>query len=457
MNVQLQLDPHGQYTNLDVVTGRVILHNPSSTTISHITVKLEAESRTRLLAPPSQDPRQNRRNEPRPVLEVHKLPFNNSCNASNNLATSLNFGGFSLPIEMARPATQHVKTTLPPSIYFPGEAEIRYFLKTTVNRPSLLKENPRAFANLTFVPIEPPRTRQDGEVYARRQHQFTHPPAFQDRKGGLLGSLMKDKEKMGSPASPTSGSLPPARFSIDARLPNPAVLTCGQDLPIKILVKQLNERSEELYLQTLQIELIGFTKVRAHEAARMETNSWVIISLSNLNQPIGAFNDPAETETELTKELWFGHKLPDTVAPSFVTCNISRSYELQVSVGLSYGPRSGAHQQNIVLPLRIACEVFSGIAPPPDLIKRMDSAPIRPTTQIPVQGPGSKLPTYSAQQAPSNAPQPQAPAYEEAPPSYEDAVGQDLPPINGPRPGYNPPPAPEGESRITGDEKRRHL
>lgn len=154
---------------------------------------------------------------------------------------------------------------------------------------------------------------------------------------------------MGSPASPTSGPLAPARFSIDARIPNPAVLTCGQDLPIKILVKQLNERSEELYLQTLQIELIGFTKVRAHEATRTETNSWVIISLSNLNQPIGAFNDPAETETELTKELWYGHRLPDTVAPSFVTCNISRSYELQVSTGLSYGPRGGAVSLSIIV------------------------------------------------------------------------------------------------------------
>lgn len=147
---------------------------------------------------------------------------------------------------------------------------------------------------------------------------------------------------MGTPASPVSGQLPPARFIIDARLPNPAILTCGQDLPIKILLKQLNERSEELYLQTLQIELIGYTKVRAHEATRTETNSWVIISLSNLNQPIGAFNDPVDTETELTKELWYGHRLPDTVAPSFITCNISRSYELQVSAGLSYGPRGGA-------------------------------------------------------------------------------------------------------------------
>jgi hypothetical protein len=52
----------------------------------------------------------------------------------------------------ARAPTQHVKATLPPSIYFPGEAEIRYYLKVTVNRPSLLKENPRQ-VSLTLISL----------------------------------------------------------------------------------------------------------------------------------------------------------------------------------------------------------------------------------------------------------------------------------------------------------------
>jgi hypothetical protein len=106
---------------------------------------------------------------------------------------------------------------------------------------------------------------------------------------------------------------------------------------LKLLIKQLSERSEPLHLQTLQIELVGHTQVRAHEAARTEGNSWVITSLSNLNQPIGSPSDVAGTEIELTKEFWYGHPLPDTVAPSFVTCNIARSYELVISVGLAYG------------------------------------------------------------------------------------------------------------------------
>jgi hypothetical protein len=70
----------------------------------------------------------------------YQIPFNNSCSEQTPMQ-SLNFGG--LIVDMARPPTQHVKATLPPSIYYPGEAEIRYYVKVTVNRPSILKENPR--------------------------------------------------------------------------------------------------------------------------------------------------------------------------------------------------------------------------------------------------------------------------------------------------------------------------
>jgi hypothetical protein len=72
----------------------------------------------------------------------NQVPFNNQCSATNNVSTNINFIG--LVPELSKSPTQHVKATLPPSVYFPGEAEIRYYVKVTVNRPSLLKENPRA-------------------------------------------------------------------------------------------------------------------------------------------------------------------------------------------------------------------------------------------------------------------------------------------------------------------------
>ena len=101
-------------------------------------------------------------------------------------------------------------------------------------------------------------------------------------------------------------------------------------------------------METLQIELVGYTLVRAHDAVRTETNGWVICSLSNIHQPIGEPSDPVGTETELSKEFWYGQRLPETVAPSFVTCNISRKYELVISAGLAYSRGAVSHELETV-------------------------------------------------------------------------------------------------------------
>lgn len=72
MNVSIALQhPHEHYTNLDVIQGKVVLRVPNPTNISSIVVKLEGESKTRLLAPihPARPDKQ------RPVLEVHKFLY----------------------------------------------------------------------------------------------------------------------------------------------------------------------------------------------------------------------------------------------------------------------------------------------------------------------------------------------------------------------------------------------
>lgn len=120
------------------------------------------------------------------------------------------------------------------------------------------------------------------------------------------------------------------------RLPNPSVLTCGADIPMRILIKSVGERSQPLFLKTFQIELVGHTKIRAQRTERIMGTSWVLVSLSNLHYPIGDHTVP-DSEAELSKELYAGHNLPDAVCPSFITCNIERFYEIVVTVGLAYG------------------------------------------------------------------------------------------------------------------------
>ncbi|CRK34670.1 hypothetical protein BN1708_019569, partial [Verticillium longisporum] len=64
----------------------------------------------------------------------------------------------------------HVTKTLPPSFTgMPMAAEVRYYVKVTIQRPGLLKENWRYQIGFKFMPIEPPRPpRTTQEAFARR-------------------------------------------------------------------------------------------------------------------------------------------------------------------------------------------------------------------------------------------------------------------------------------------------
>lgn len=341
-----------------------------------------------------------------------------------------------------------------------------------MNRPQFFKENPRALANFTLLPIEDPRPPQaDGEAYARRQHQFLEEPASiaAGKKKGFFERTDSDRKDSISknPTSPTSSGTPP-RVTLDARLPNPAILTCNQDVPLRVIVKNMSERKKNIYLQMLQIELIGYTKVRAHEVHRTESNSWILTSMSNMAIPLGSPTDPVGTEIPINPEYWSEKPIPNTVAPSFQTCNLARFYELEVRVGIGYGSYEHGRDQLIVLPLRLPVKVYSGIAPPKALLEATltgDAGKLKPTFLEPnsqAQQPYTPTTPTSSHGFPGanafppaqGAPQSSQVPYDDAPPSYEDAIGQDLPPINGYRGSYQPPPVPEGAPRFS-DEKRR--
>jgi hypothetical protein len=69
MAARVYLDkPHTYFTNLDYITGKVILQLNSDTSIQAIHVKLEGESRTRLSGP-----RPDRSDKKKTEVEVHKV------------------------------------------------------------------------------------------------------------------------------------------------------------------------------------------------------------------------------------------------------------------------------------------------------------------------------------------------------------------------------------------------
>lgn len=352
---------------------------------------------------------------------------------------------------------RHVKRTLPPSLTgFPGEAEIRYFVKVTVQRPGIFRENWRSAIGFRFLPIEPPRSPPtSNEVFARRPYEF---------QSGLAGFAKKNK-LFNSRKPPRLSDTAP-RGEVDARLPSPAILTCNEPLPLRIIIRKLNESPEYVFLTSLQVTLIGSTEVRAQDVARTELSTWVMMSLNGLSIPVGNPSDKLRNETVVDKMLWDRIPLPNTVAPSFHTCNLTRRYELEVKVGLGYGmpgdiqvifpfpPISYIYTQRLIiypkpqtvqLPLRFQTEIYSGISPPPALLNAMASRPA-----VPARPSASNAPRPAAR--PSAARPPQQPAYDpayppqlttpyvpedDAPPSYEDAMADEITPADGPRREYS--------------------
>ena len=74
MSVRIQLDrPPAHYTNVDQLSGTVVLSILSPETISAITVKLEGESRTRLAGPTNPRGTYDPYERDQAQLEVHKV------------------------------------------------------------------------------------------------------------------------------------------------------------------------------------------------------------------------------------------------------------------------------------------------------------------------------------------------------------------------------------------------
>lgn len=532
MSIRIALDNQPEfYTNLDHVAGRIVLTLNRSEQVGSIVVKLEGESVTALKVPDPYNDGTGRPPGPMPgppgsvVSENHKilykvqqvfpdeyhssssnpygafplqpgehefpfkfkLPINNACSdpmAMSRIGGLAGVGGFGsggglfgmggvrVMDGSKQLFLQHVTRTLPPSLTgYPNEAEIRYYIKVTVQRPGFLKENWRFQIGFKFLPIEPPRPAVNGqEAFARRPFAFrarapTQQPekkrsTFFNRKSDKGGGEPLENGSNGTSAD-TPGQAPAPSIEMSARLPHPPVLTCNQSVPLRLIAKKLVDSPEQVYLVSFQMDLIGITEVRSHNIYDKKINRWVVVSSADLSIPLTSSpQDPVGNEFVVPDELWKNRPLPNTVAPSFVACNLHRRYELELKIGLAWGkPKSGmmlnSQPQTIFLPLHFAqLEVYSGITPPPELLQAARNTkpgrvqlPPRLPPRTSVSGPSSPATSrpQQPQQAQAQAPPPMpphpqqdplyppqlapgqtVPPYDDAPPSYDEAIAENL-------------------------------
>lgn len=184
-----------------------------------------------------------------------------------------------------------------------------------------------------FLPIEPPRPLPNSnESYAKRQHQFEYnPPPGGKRRHGLFGSFRQP------PLIDTRPRV--VRFSIESRLPAPPIIVPNLPLPLRVIFVKLEPYTTPILVRSLQINLHAFTEITAHDLKKTDSRVIPCLSLMNLRFPIGEDNLGVGQEVVVDSSLWGNASLPDTVPPSFKTCNIWRTYQLEVILGLSHGDR----------------------------------------------------------------------------------------------------------------------
>ncbi|KAL2759087.1 hypothetical protein ACRALDRAFT_1062147 [Sodiomyces alcalophilus JCM 7366] len=525
------------YTNLDTVQGRIVLSLNRTEQIGGIVVKLEGECKSALTLSPSTFDQPQRPQQPRlpsagppgsVVNESHKilykfqqvfptyeddiangsvggsyalqgglhefpfrfeLPLNNMCSDQAVMAKMGGLGGiggyadgsgiFGLGGVRVMDGSkqlflQHVTKTLPPSFTsMPGAAEVRYYLKVTIQRPGLLRENWRYETDFKFMPIEPPRPPPSTqEAFARRPFTFrprastptpTTPALTPTKRRTAFFNFSKDKAAASQPPDggldASSSAVVPPSVEISARLPHPSILTCHRPIPLRLLAKKLLPSHEQVYLTSLQIELIGVVILRAHERRYRHLNRWTVLNQTDLAIPVlrDPTSDDLSAESVVPDDVWRHIPLPDTIGPSFATCNLQRTYELEVKIGLSWGlpsrSRLGRNKDppphSIYLPLRFSkVQVYSGIAPPPG-IRASEATPSQPspatsarTSTGPAEasrpprlpprtntGQGPSQPQAQAQPAHDPLYPPQLDAsgaspYDDAPPSYDEAMAE---------------------------------
>ncbi|EGX44297.1 hypothetical protein TWF173_010587 [Orbilia oligospora] len=536
MSLCIHLDkPAGHaYTNLDILSGHVSLELPSDETITSIVVKLEGLVQTRLKEPKRhEEDKESKRWETElhkvlyltkvvfPADEVQKqststtgfklkkgeykypfefrIPINNVCIPQTGILKTLSDLGQGFdPVKETQKQGHHVKTTLPPSLSgIPHDmAWCRYFVKVTLNRPQFYRTNTRKLELFVLLPIEPPRPPPTSrETFAKREHLQNYQQGPPRKKRGLFDSWRGRPDALPPPINQS-------RFFVEARLPSPPIITPKEPIPLRILFTKLAPFTAPIILRSLQIRLISTTHIRVHDIKHDLISSSHAHSSTQLAIPIGHPNSPVGEELEAEGSAWSQWTFPSSVQPSFVTCNIRRKYDLEISVGVSLGLQPQFEVVSLIMPV----EVFSGIRPPPQL-QLLSSQRRRPSNTSPpkeVKGPQtatasalSTMPVISAiSPAPSSSPSstklpplqtntnantatpveyPFSPiqvadgtppgtfvatnspvsAVDDLPPTYDEATAVNVGPVSGPRrefqlePSYFTRPA-EMETQMTG-------
>jgi len=256
---------------------------------------------------------------------------------------------------------------------FSASAYGRYFVKVTVNRPSFFTRNLRHIAPFVFCPIEPPRPATTTQLFVRKKHTLSSAPT----NGGGASTLFSGLFRKPSAAQGNSGTI-----VFEARMPNPPIIVPTEAVPLTLLVRRDQGSRGVIYIRSVQI-MLGTTTYIAAQGFRRELGYLLpLLNVGGLNitvpedkneisilpgdlvQHVSTTTGTATTGKGAQGGGNRGLIVPDTVPPSFRTCNIARKYTLVLQLGVSASKSLPVE----MIQLTLDVQIYSGFKPPPELL-----------------------------------------------------------------------------------------
>ncbi|RDW59308.1 uncharacterized protein DSM5745_11003 [Aspergillus mulundensis] len=340
------------YTAADEVSGHVILTTETQADISAVSVKLAGVATTGLLSGK--------------LLETHQIvnireqlfPPSNCASAFSSRSATVPAGRHVFPFSIKFPQatqcsktpfqgneqrsstgasrkTHHLLRKLPPSTgNSSSPEEIRYVVEASVRQDGIIRTTKKATRDIHFQLtsiLVPP-------LHAQVIHTQT--------------------QRITCSAGANSTFLsPPITCEVQAKLLNGPFLVTGQPIPLSVDVLNMNLESSTgtdprqahvpvpipITLHDFQTMLIETTETRARGAVDSQTRFWVVQTMANLRHPFvaaagnGGAGWNGASALMLDRSLWAQYCISSSLTPTFETCNISRSYKLEVRLGIGFG------------------------------------------------------------------------------------------------------------------------
>lgn len=301
----------------------------------------------------------------------------------------------------------HLEGPLPPAVSdMPGFVSVKYFLKATVTRPSKLKSNQRFNQPIVFLPPThyEPSIGPNTVLFIRNQiNVWTEQPSpayvVQYRKSlrNSKNPLSLGKDKLKSLFSRSSQLPDPCSVPLVLEMRYSKYFEPTQRLTLRLFVVcpgSLDWVSQQGYLSKIYVRNITFTlhyatRTRSKKHKMLHRKKEILFNMDTpveipLNQFVASLansnngtqfdqystdneksrlaaansNESRGFELEIPSNIWGNAQIPGFVPPTFRTCNIDRSYSLEVTVGLSMTPDGEPNEVSLVNDI----DVVSGLS-----------------------------------------------------------------------------------------------